>query len=80
MRVHVCAVGRLRAGPEHALISDYLTRFDRTGRALGLGPAQILEVEDKKGGGQAAEADLLPICAAKRIICCLWERWSGRIC
>lgn len=45
--------------PERDLIDDYLTRFDRTGRALGLGPASIIEVEDKKGGGQQAEAVLL---------------------
>lgn len=59
MRVHICAVGRLRAGPERALIEDYLTRFDRTGRALGLGPVSVHEVEDKKGGGMEAEAPLL---------------------
>ena len=59
MQVHICAVGRLRAGPERELIDDYLTRFDRTGRALGLGPASVIEVEDKKGGGKAAEAELL---------------------
>ena len=59
MRVHLAAVGRLRAGPERDLIDDYLTRFDRTGRALGLGPATEHEVEDKKGGGMAAEAALL---------------------
>lgn len=49
----------MRTGPERALIDDYLTRFDRTGRALGLGPAQLHEIEDKKGGGMAAEAALL---------------------
>ena len=59
MRVHLCAVGRLRAGPERMLIDDYVTRFDRTGRALGLGPITEHEVEDKRGGGMAAEADLL---------------------
>jgi len=59
VRVHLCVVGRLRAGPEKTLIDDYLTRFDRTGRALGLGPARVLEVEDRKGGGMAAEATLL---------------------
>ncbi|PCJ75716.1 MAG: 23S rRNA (pseudouridine(1915)-N(3))-methyltransferase RlmH [Rhodobacteraceae bacterium] len=59
MRVTLCVVGRLRAGPERDLIDDYLTRFDRTGRALGLGPASVIEVEDKKGGGSAAEAVLL---------------------
>ena len=59
MRVHLCAVGRLRAGPERELISDYATRFDRTGRALALGPFLEHEVEDKKGGGMEAEAALL---------------------
>lgn len=59
MRVHICAVGRLRNGPERDLYDDYLTRFDRTGRALALGPAKLIEVEDKKGGGMAAEAVLL---------------------
>jgi len=59
MRVTLCVVGRLRAGPERDLIDDYLTRFDRTGRALGLGPAKVIEGEDKKGGGSVAEAALL---------------------
>lgn len=59
MRISLCVVGRLRSGPERDLLDDYLTRFDRTGRALGLGPAQVLEVEDKKGGGMDAEAELL---------------------
>lgn len=59
MRLHICAVGRLRAGPERELVSDYLERFNRTGRALSLGPVSEHEVEDKKGGGMASEAQLL---------------------
>lgn len=59
MRLHLCAVGRLRTGPERALVDDYLTRLDRTGRPMGLGPAEEHEVEDKRGGGMAAEALLL---------------------
>lgn len=59
MRIHICAVGRLRAGPERDLILDYMKRFDRAGRAFGLGPAAVVEVEDRKGGGMAAEAALL---------------------
>ncbi|AJE44774.1 23S rRNA (pseudouridine(1915)-N(3))-methyltransferase RlmH [Celeribacter indicus] len=59
MKVSICAVGRLRSGPEAALIDDYTTRFDRTGRALGLGPLTVSEIEDRKGGGMAAEAQLL---------------------
>lgn len=75
MRVHICAVGRLRGGPEKDLIDDYLTRFNRTGRALGLGPAQINEVEDKKGGGMAAEAALLERVLPKgAVVCALDER------
>ena len=59
MRLHLCAVGRLRAEPERDLVDDYLQRLDRTGRPLGLGPVTEHEVEDKKGGGMAAEATLL---------------------
>ena len=59
MRAHICAVGRMRASPERDLLDDYLKRFDRTGRALGLGPAAMVEVEDKKNGGMQAEAPLL---------------------
>ncbi|WP_299779364.1 23S rRNA (pseudouridine(1915)-N(3))-methyltransferase RlmH [uncultured Roseobacter sp.] len=59
MRVHIIAVGRLRAGPQKDLIDDYLQRFDRTGRALGLGPARVVEVDDRKGGGMAGEAALI---------------------
>ena len=75
MRVHLCAVGRLRAGPEKTLIDDYLARFDRTGRALGLGPARVIEVEDRKGGGAAAEAALLRRAIPQgALICTLDER------
>jgi 23S rRNA (pseudouridine1915-N3)-methyltransferase len=59
MRLHVCAVGRLRAGPERDLADDYMLRFDRTGRPLGLGPITEHEVEDKKNLGMVAEAALL---------------------
>lgn len=60
MRVHICAIGRIKAGePERALIDDYVTRFNRTGRPLGLGPLAETEIEDRKGGGMASEADLL---------------------
>jgi 23S rRNA (pseudouridine1915-N3)-methyltransferase len=75
MRISICAVGRLRAGPEKDLIDDYLTRFDRTGRALGLGPAKIIEVEDKKNAGMGAEAALLRKAIPKGgLICTLDER------
>ena len=75
MRVTLCAVGRLRAGPEKTLIDDYLQRFDRTGRPLGLGPATVAEVDDRKGGGMAGEAALLRRAAPSgALVCVLDER------
>jgi len=58
MRVRIVAVGRLKPGPERDLVDDYLTRFARTGRASGLGPAEVTEIDDRKGGGPTAEAAL----------------------
>ena len=75
MRLTVCAVGRMRSGPERDLCDDYRARFDRTGRALGLGPLTVTEVEDRKGGGMAAEAALLGQALPKgAMVCALDER------
>lgn len=79
MQVTICAVGRLRNSPELQLIDDYLDRFNKSGRALSLGPAKIIEVENKKGdknsGAQKAEADLLERALPKgALICTLDER------
>ena len=59
MRLRILAIGRLRNGPEKDLIEDYIVRFNRSGRPLGLGPGELTELEDKKSGGKAAEAALL---------------------
>jgi hypothetical protein len=59
VRVHVLAVGRLRTGPERALVDDYLSRFEKTGRGLGLTLGGVIEVEDRKSGGKDGEAHLL---------------------
>ncbi|APE42115.1 23S rRNA (pseudouridine(1915)-N(3))-methyltransferase RlmH [Sulfitobacter alexandrii] len=75
MRIHICAVGRLRNGSEKDLLEDYLSRFDRTGRGIGLGPVQMIEVDDRKGGGMVAEAALLEKALPKgAIVCALDER------
>lgn len=75
MRVTICAVGRLRGGPEADLVSNYAQRFDRTGRALSLGPLTMNEVDDRKGGGIDGEAALLRKAVPKgALICCLDER------
>ncbi|MEM7270786.1 MAG: 23S rRNA (pseudouridine(1915)-N(3))-methyltransferase RlmH [Pseudomonadota bacterium] len=65
MKVSVIAVGRQKGGPEASLVADYLSRFDATGRALGLGPTRLVEVEDKKRRGAVAEGELLLGAAAE---------------
>lgn len=75
MKVHICVVGRLRAGPEKTLIDDYLKRFDRTGRGLSLGPASVVEVDERKGGGMVGEAALIRRALPQgAVICALDER------
>ena len=59
MRIDIVAVGRLKKAPEAALVADYLDRFAKTGRGLGLPAVTMHEVEDRRGGGMAAEALLL---------------------
>jgi len=75
VRLHICAVGRLRAGPERDLIDDYITRCDRTGRGLGLGPVSEHQVDLRKSGGMSAEAAALSrVIPSGARICALDER------
>ncbi|GIT92730.1 ribosomal RNA large subunit methyltransferase H [Jannaschia pagri] len=75
MRITLVAVGRLRKGPEKALVDEYLDRFAKTGRGLGLPSVSLVEVE-AKGGLTEAEAitRALPAGAAVAI---LDERGAG---
>ena len=59
MRVVIAAVGRQKSSAEAMLVTDYLARFEKTGRSLGLTEARLIEVEDKRGSGPDAEAGLL---------------------
>lgn len=75
IRIGFYVVGKLRKGPERDLLDDYVSRAEKTGRALGIGPVTVTEVEDKKGGGMAAEAELLSAALPKdAFICILDER------
>ena len=65
MKLILCAVGKLGATTENAMARDYLSRATQTGRALGLGPADLIEVEARKAKNlssaqlKAAEADAI---------------------
>lgn len=63
MRIEICAVGRLRAGPEKTLLDDYLARANASGRNLGFSSLSLTEIEEKRrlegDALKAAEAGLL---------------------
>jgi 23S rRNA (pseudouridine1915-N3)-methyltransferase len=49
MRLHICAVGRMKSSPEKTLFDDYCQRMEQSGRALGLSGPLASEVEEKRG-------------------------------
>jgi len=59
VRLRIAAVGRLRAGPERALVEDYLARADAAGRGHGLGPVAVSEIDERKARDPAAQAERL---------------------
>jgi len=79
VRLTVLAVGRLRGGPERALVDDYLGRAGRTGRALGLAPVGEQEVEDRRGGGPGAEALLLGRAIPEGAAVCALDEGGARL-
>jgi 23S rRNA (pseudouridine1915-N3)-methyltransferase len=58
MILTLLTVGKLGRAPEAALARDYAERATASGRALGLGPVEVLEVESRKSG-KAAEGEVL---------------------
>ncbi|MEW6090673.1 MAG: 23S rRNA (pseudouridine(1915)-N(3))-methyltransferase RlmH [Pseudomonadota bacterium] len=78
MRVHICAAGRLKPGPEKLLIDDYLSRLDATGRAIGISAGPVSEIEERRKLDapqlMAREAELLLAAAKGATIVALDER------
>jgi 23S rRNA (pseudouridine1915-N3)-methyltransferase len=58
MKIVIAAVGRLPRSPEADLVKMYVDRATAAGRALALGPVEVVEVEARKPG-KAAEAEVL---------------------
>lgn len=50
MRVTVCAVGRLKAGPERELASRYFDRFAKFGGGQGLDFGRTIEIAESRAG------------------------------
>jgi 23S rRNA (pseudouridine1915-N3)-methyltransferase len=70
VRISLICVGRLGSAPEAVLARAYAERAGAAGRALGLFPVEIVEVEPRKPG-MAAEAEaILARAGDSRMIAC----------
>ncbi|MEO0342609.1 MAG: 23S rRNA (pseudouridine(1915)-N(3))-methyltransferase RlmH [Pseudomonadota bacterium] len=59
MKLMILAVGRLRSGPEAAMVADYIARFKKTGRVLGFSDLTLVEIDERKALSKDAQAKLL---------------------
>jgi 23S rRNA (pseudouridine1915-N3)-methyltransferase len=58
VKITLIAIARLGRAPEAGLVRDYVERATASGRILGLGPVEVLELDSRKPG-KAAEGQLL---------------------
>jgi 23S rRNA (pseudouridine1915-N3)-methyltransferase len=58
MKLGVIAIGKPGRRPEATLAADYAERTSLAGRALGLGPLELIDLEPRKAG-KAPEAELI---------------------
>jgi 23S rRNA (pseudouridine1915-N3)-methyltransferase len=58
VKLGIVAIGRPGRGPETTLADDYARRATLAGRALGLGPLELIDLEPRKPG-KAPEAELI---------------------
>ena len=79
MRIFLGCVGRLKAGPEQELCSDYLARASALGPGLGLTGFHLTEVEEKNKSAGLKEREAAKLLAAipeTALIVALDERGS----
>ncbi|MCG8442106.1 MAG: 23S rRNA (pseudouridine(1915)-N(3))-methyltransferase RlmH [Caulobacterales bacterium] len=74
MRLTVRAIGRVRTGPERALIDEYRRRAEGLGRRAALAPVEEIELEPKKPGAGPEAAALLADLPAEAAVVALDER------
>ena len=70
MRISLICVGRLGPASEAALARAYAERASAAGRALGLAPIEIVEVEARKAGKGAEAEAILARAGEARLIAC----------
>lgn len=71
MRIAILAIGRLGRALEAALAADYAARATAGGRALGLGPVEVLEIDSRKPGKPAeGQALIAQLGAGDHVVAC----------
>lgn len=70
MRISLICVGRLRAASEAALANDYARRASATGRPLGFGPVDIVEIDNRSADRKAETRAVLSAAAGARLAAC----------
>lgn len=70
LRISIVAIGKLARSPEAEITRTYAERASAAGRALGLGPVEVIEVESRKPGKAAEAAALRPHLADAHLIAC----------
>ena len=70
MKLSILAIGKPGRGPEATLAADYAQRASLSGRALGLGPLDLIDLDPRKPGkGPEAELILAAADGAHLIAC-----------
>lgn len=57
MKLLIAAIGKLKAGPESELYARYAERTANTGRVVGVGPLDVLELSESRAGIAGARMD-----------------------
>lgn len=70
MKISILAIGKAGRGPEALLAADYASRATLAGRALGLGPLELVDLEPRKPGKTLEGEALLSACAGAHLIAC----------
>ncbi|MEM7499523.1 MAG: 23S rRNA (pseudouridine(1915)-N(3))-methyltransferase RlmH [Pseudomonadota bacterium] len=74
MELLIAAVGRLKGGPEAALVEDYAARASQAGRPLGLGPLTVIEIDERRARRPAEQTSRLREAAGEGVRVVLDER------
>ena len=53
MQVRIISVGRLKSGPERELVSRYLDRFQKAGRAVGITNVESVELPESRAATES---------------------------